>query len=268
MDDTWAEWGARKPVPDYTRGDGQRFVPGDRVCLRPGKGADLLDLALVGKTARIESIEQDFDGQFFFAVTVEDDPGQDLGVLGQPGHRFFFRPEEVDSLGPAQPRPPRVLVAGVGNIFFGDDAFGVEVVRLLVSRPFPAGVTVKDFGIRGFDLACALVDGFAGVILVDAVQRGGPPGTLYVIEPTLSDENPPPEVLEGHGLHPAKVLALARSLGEICPWIRILGCEPLTFGTQEEPALGLSASVVAAVPEAVRLVEELVGKCLDSQTPK
>ena len=76
-----------------------------------------------------------------------------------------------------------ILIAGIGNIFFGDDAFGVEVVRRLAARPLPAGVVVKDFGIRGFDLACALQDGYDAVILVDAMQRGAPPGTLHVLEP-------------------------------------------------------------------------------------
>src|SRR5438270_10803156 len=78
---------------------------------------------------------------------------------------------------------PRVLVAGIGNIFLGDDAFGVEVAQRLAQRPLPAGVRVVDFGIRGLDLTYALLDGQDAVILVDATLRGGPPGTLYVIEP-------------------------------------------------------------------------------------
>lgn len=71
---------------------------GDRVRLRPRRRADIMDLALAGKTARVESIEQDFEDRVYLAVTVDDDPGQDLGVLRQPGHRFFFLPEEVESL--------------------------------------------------------------------------------------------------------------------------------------------------------------------------
>jgi hydrogenase maturation protease len=158
---------------------------------------------------------------------------------------------------------PRLLVAGIGNIFLGDDAFGVEVARRLAGRPLPAGVEVRDFGIRGFDLACALVDGHAGAILVDTAQQGGEPGTLYVIEPELPAGEVPPGVVEGHGLHPAKVLLLARQMGEVCPWVRIVACEPLTFGSEEEPVMGLSDPVAAAVDEAVRLVESLAGKVLD-----
>lgn len=158
---------------------------------------------------------------------------------------------------------PRLLVAGIGNIFLGDDAFGVEVVRRLGGRPLPEAVRVVDFGIRVFDLACALTDGYDGAILVDTAQQGGAPGTLYVIEPDCSGEAPPPAVVEGHGLHPAKVLHLARAMGTVCPWLRIVGCEPLTFGSDEEPVMGLSEPVARAVDEAVLLVESLVGKMLD-----
>jgi hypothetical protein len=70
--------------------------PGDRVRLRPGRRADILDLVLDGKTATIEAIEQDFEGRAYLAVLVDDDPGKDLGALRQPGHRFFFLPEEVE----------------------------------------------------------------------------------------------------------------------------------------------------------------------------
>src|SRR5947209_6163179 len=77
---------------------------------------------------------------------------------------------------------PRLLVAGVGNIFLGDDAFGVEVVQRLLRRPQPDGVRVVDFGIRGLDLSYALLDGYEAVILVDAAPRGAPAGTLHVLE--------------------------------------------------------------------------------------
>jgi hydrogenase maturation protease len=159
----------------------------------------------------------------------------------------------------------RLLIAGIGNIFFGDDAFGVEVVRELAQRRWPAEVRVRDFGIRGFDLACALTADCDAAILIDAAQRGGSPGTLYVIEPELPMEGAGDAGgVETHGLHPAKVLLLARQLGQPCSWVRVVGCEPLTFGSDEEPALGLSEPVQAAVSEAVRLVETLVEKYLDS----
>src|SRR2546425_12435722 len=109
---------------------------------------------------------------------------------------------------------PSILVAGVGNIFLGDDAFGVEVAQRLLRRELPDEVRVVDFGIRGLDLTYALLDGYETVILVDATSRGGPPGTLYVIEPerdgTAGAEGEP---LETHNLDPVKVLRLAASMG-------------------------------------------------------
>ncbi len=153
---------------------------------------------------------------------------------------------------------PRILVAGIGNVFLGDDAFGVEVVRRLAGRPQPEGVRVVDFGIRGFDLACALAGGCDAAILVDATPRGGPPGTLYVIEPELP--GPPEEASGMHGLDPQRVLALVRTLGSEPPPLRLVGCEPLTLGSDEEPAMGLSGPVAAAVGEAVGLIEEMIGQ--------
>jgi hydrogenase maturation protease len=162
---------------------------------------------------------------------------------------------------------PRLLIAGIGNIFLGDDGFGVEVVRRLASRSLPAHVLVVDFGIRGFDLACALVDGYGGAILIDAIHRGGPPGTLYVIEPEVPAEGAVPSGLEAHGLDPVRVLGLTRAMGEVCPWLRLVGCEPLTFGSAEEPRMELSAPVQAAIDEAVRLVESLVRAYSDREPP-
>ncbi len=152
---------------------------------------------------------------------------------------------------------PRLLVAGVGNVFFGDDGFGVEVVRRLAGRPMPETVRVVDFGIRGFDLACALTDGYAAAVLIDAVRRGGAPGTLYVIEPGDAESSGPVAAPDPHGLHPAAVLSLAATMGDVCPHVRVVGCEPLTFGSEEEPVMGLSEPVGRAVEEAVRLVEAL-----------
>src|SRR4051794_33940377 len=100
--------------------------------------------------------------------------------------------------------PPRVLVAGIGNIFLGDDAFGVEVAQHLARREWPDGVRVVDFGIRGLDLTYALLDGYEVVILVDALPRGGQPGTLYVLEPDRAALEPGEggPMVEGHGLDP------------------------------------------------------------------
>jgi hydrogenase maturation protease len=153
----------------------------------------------------------------------------------------------------------RVLVAGVGNIFLGDDAFGVEVVRRLAEKPLPEGVRVVDFGIRGLDLAYALLDGYDAVILVDATPRGQAPGTLYVIEPELKDlEQPEEQLLSPHGMDPVRVFRLVREMGGTIPWVRVVGCEPASLGSEEEPGLGLSEPVQAAVEEAGRIVERLV----------
>jgi hydrogenase maturation protease len=159
---------------------------------------------------------------------------------------------------------PRILVAGVGNIFLGDDAFGVEVAQRLARRPLPEGVRVVDFGIRGIDLTYALLDGYEAVVLVDAAPRGGAPGTVYVLEP---DADAPPEpgaggaLMETHGMHPAKVLRLAAAQGSPVRRVLLVGCEPAPVG-DEEVAMGLSEPVRAAVEEAVPLIESLVEKLL------
>src|SRR5262245_23984623 len=116
---------------------------------------------------------------------------------------------------------PRILIAGIGNIFLGDDAFGVEVVRRLADRHLPEGVRAHDFGIRGFDLANALLDGYDAAILVDALARGEEPGTLYVLEPDVDlpeDTTPIP----AHDLHPAQALRLVQAQGGRLPWLRVL----------------------------------------------
>jgi hydrogenase maturation protease len=156
----------------------------------------------------------------------------------------------------------RVLIAGIGNIFLGDDAFGVEAVRRLLKQPLPEGVRAADFGIRGFDLACAMLDGYDAVILVDAACRGGLPGTLRVIEPevtalTASDAAP---AIERHSLDPAKVFQHVQALGGKLPILRLVGCEPASFGTDEEPQMGLSPAVAQAVEQAVPLIHALLSE--------
>jgi hydrogenase maturation protease len=163
-----------------------------------------------------------------------------------------------------------ILVAGIGNIFKGDDGFGVEVAQRLTRRAWPAGVKVVDFGIRGLDLTYALLDGYDAAVLVDTVQRGEPPGTLYVIEPERSGaEAPNPGDLEfsPHELDPAKVLRLVQALGGDCPRVVVLACEPLTFG-DEEDAMGLSAPTAAAVEPAIAMIEDLVGRLLGELAPR
>jgi hydrogenase maturation protease len=157
---------------------------------------------------------------------------------------------------------PCILIAGIGNIFLGDDAFGVEVVRQLLERPLPAKVRAVDFGIRGFDLAYALMEPWELAILVDALPRGGLPGTLYVLKPDLKDVVGGDAPLQPHGMDPLTVLRLVNSLGGTCPPLRVVGCEPAAFESEDGLPLGLSEAVAAAVPEAVRLVESLVDELL------
>jgi hydrogenase maturation protease len=157
--------------------------------------------------------------------------------------------------------PARTLVAGIGNIFLGDDGFGVEVVRRLGSRALGDEVRVVDFGIRGLDLAYALLDGYGQVILVDAVARGGPAGTLYVMEPDLDQEPPATAGIAGHDLGPGPVLALVRAMGGTFGRVRLVGCEPLAIpGEDDDIQVGLSAPVAGAVDAAVAVIEELLAQ--------
>lgn len=164
-----------------------------------------------------------------------------------------------------------ILVAGIGNIFKGDDGFGVAVAQRMAGRPLPAGVTVKDFGIRGLDLTYALLDGYAAVILVDTAQRGEPPGTVYVVEPeasTIADPQPEDLLLSPHELDPAKVLRLAMVLGSNCRRIILVACEPASFGDEELGAMELTAPVAAAVAPAADLVEEVVRQLLAEENSR
>lgn len=152
----------------------------------------------------------------------------------------------------------RVLVAGIGNVFLGDDGFGVEVVRRLAAQPLPEGVELVDTGVRGVHLAYRLLDGYGTAVLVDAAQRGGAPGTVYLIEvgdPDGPDGGGPQDVLiDGHRMAPDSVLALLDTLSASAGGGRpdrvvVVGCEPADL----EEGMGLSAPVAAAVDEAVRL---------------
>jgi hydrogenase maturation protease len=165
---------------------------------------------------------------------------------------------------------PRILIACIGNIFLGDDGFGSEVARHLASRELPEEVRLVDFGIRGFDLAYALLDGYEVTIFVDATPRGGEPGTLYTIEPDLTemDEADAQQMtFDTHGMDPMKVLCMVKTMGGGFKRILLVGCEPATLGP-EEGHMGLSEPVQAAVGEAVRLVESLVAEILDADRKK
>lgn len=242
---------------------------GERVRLRPRAGGDVFDLALAGKIATIESIEQDYEGQLHVCVVVDEDPGRDIGLMRQPGHRFFFAPTEIEALTKEdqetpEAQPKRILIAGIGNIFMGDDAFGVEVASVLARRTFPHGVRVADFGIRGFDLAYALMEGYESTILVDAYPGEGQPGTLFVVEPDLQNLDSAgarPGFVDPHGMDPLNVLHMAQNMGGELKRILLLGCVPATLGP-EEGKMGLSEPVAAAVDEAVQLIDSLVPRIL------
>lgn len=153
----------------------------------------------------------------------------------------------------------RILVAGIGNIFLGDDGFGSEVARRLAGRAQPEGVRVVDYGIRGYDLTYALLEDWDAVVLVDAVQRGAAPGTLFVLDPVL-EEGPREPVLDAHGMDPERVLSAAAALGGAPRCLRVVGCEPLrtTGPDDDDVSVGLSPPVEAALAPAVELVESVV----------
>ncbi|MFE2729069.1 hydrogenase maturation protease [Kitasatospora sp. NPDC059327] len=158
----------------------------------------------------------------------------------------------------------RVLVAGVGNIFLGDDGFGVETVRRLAAHPLPADVELVDIGVRGVHLAYQLLDGYRTLVLVDATARGGEPGTVYLIEADAGPVESP--VLDGHRMGPDAVLALLATLaagtgGSPPGRVLVVGCEPASL----EEGIGLSAPVAAAVEEAVGVVLRIVGSDAQAQ---
>ena len=168
----------------------------------------------------------------------------------------------------------RILIACIGNIFLGDDGFGVEVAQRLLSsktKQYPEGVQVVDFGIREIDLAYALLDDYDTLVLVDAVSRGGPPGTLYLIEPDLAGIVPEKGVeagraaMEAHSMDPVKVLAFARALGTRPIHTLLIGCEPAPLNESEDYAemqTELSEPVRAAIDEAVLMIDSLVEELL------
>jgi hydrogenase maturation protease len=150
--------------------------------------------------------------------------------------------------------PGRILVAGIGNVFFGDDGFGVEVARRLAIEGVPDCVRAADFGIRGIHLAYELLDGaYDLVVFVDAAARGGAPGTVYLIEPDLAAAGTV-AAPDAHGMTPDAVLGTVRALGGNLGRVLVVGCEP----ESSDERLGLSAAVSRAVPEAIALVRQLI----------
>jgi hydrogenase maturation protease len=149
----------------------------------------------------------------------------------------------------------RILVAGVGNVFLRDDAFGVEVVRLLAERPQPPGVQIRDYGIRGVHLVYELLDGYDLFVLIDAAPRGEAPGTVSVLEVELPSPEAQP-VIDAHSLTPDAIFGLLSSLGGHPGRNLVVACEP----AEVDAGMGLSDPVREALPHAVRAVEEILAQ--------
>lgn len=152
-----------------------------------------------------------------------------------------------------------ILVACIGNIFQGDDAFGCEVAKVLQSRVPEEDVRIVDYGIRGLDLTYALLDAPELTILVDAVSRGAAPGTLYTIEPDLHDLESEAAMVDAHALDPLQVLRAVKSMGGKLGRLLLVGCEPGDLGG-EEGRMGLTPPVEAVIVKAAEMVESLIEK--------
>jgi len=159
---------------------------------------------------------------------------------------------------------PRILIAGIGNIFFGDDGFGCEVAQQLTRQSLPEQVRVIDFGIRSYDLAYVLTDGFDAVILIDAMAHGDAPGTVSVIEPDLNRLNEFESAQpDAHSLNPVSVLQLAQSFGPLPDQLLLVACEPAVLESED---LGLSEPVRAAVPRAIEEIRTLIANLVNRET--
>jgi len=162
-------------------------------------------------------------------------------------------------------RPSRILVAGIGNIFMGDDAFGSEVARRLMYERLPAEVQVMDFGIRSYDLAYALMDRYDVTILVDVTSQKQSPGTLYLIEPDLSQLDQVDEMMfDAHSMNPGNVLRMLRTLGGSPGKLYLIGCEPAMLDV-EDGQIGLSEIVKSSIPKAIELIKSLVNDLLSEK---
>jgi hydrogenase maturation protease len=149
----------------------------------------------------------------------------------------------------------KVLAAGIGNVFFGDDGFGVVVAGRLAGVPLPDGVRLGEYGIRGVHLAYELLDGYDALVLIDALPMGEAPGTVAMVEVDLGDVASP-STMDAHSMSPATVLGLLAGLGGSVGRVVVVGCEPanLTDG------MGLSPVVEEAVAVAVMTVRELLAE--------
>ena len=154
----------------------------------------------------------------------------------------------------------RILIAGLGNNFLGDDGFGVEAARRLARDPLPAGVTVSDVGIRSLHLAYAMLERPDLLLVIDAVRRGGPPGTVYLMDVTDEASGPPHQIAEAHGMNIDTVVTALWTLGGKRPPILLVGCEPSFIGER----MGLSAVAKRALPKVIDLVRATTDRWLGS----
>jgi hydrogenase maturation protease len=157
-----------------------------------------------------------------------------------------------------------ILVAGIGNIFLGDDAFGSAVAQRMLERLYGPAVRVVDYGIRGLDLAYALADNYDASIIVDTVARGNEAGTIYLIEPDLAELESTELGIESHAMNPVRVLAMARSIGAELKNVFIVGCEPHTFES-DDGHMGLSPRVATAVERAIEVIDSLISRYLPKE---
>ncbi len=155
----------------------------------------------------------------------------------------------------------RVLVAGIGNIFFGDDGFGAVVARKLSNRPITPGVEVVEFGIRGMDLVYALGRGYGSAIFIDAVMPRGSPGRLHLIELEVEKEDEG-VMFDNHHMDPLAVIGMARRIGTLPPKIFLVGCEPANWTDGESMSLELSPIVTGSVEGAIKIVLNLAERLL------
>lgn len=224
------------------------FEPGDRVRLRPSQRADLVDLALTGRVASVDRVEEGFDGRTYVVVVLEGDPGRDLGTMSQLGHRFFFGPEELERLETSD-EPERVLIASLGDTFATDGKFGEEVTRRLRERPLPLGVHVADFGIRVADLVDVVREGYGLVVVVSTRHSELACGSLRVAAlPELADED----------VRPAFLRDAIGKISSLCSRSWLVTCNAASNRCHDDDRL--SPNVAESVDEALRSVASILEK--------
>ena len=249
------------PASDAIIIDGVAVARGSTVRLRPGRRrTDAQDMFLAGRTATVEAVLFDVDGEQHVGVIVDGDD-ESAEIQRWHGRFLYFAPDEVEPVVEAD-SVNRILVAGVGNIFLSDDGFGTEVVRAMAGRALPEGVEVVDFGIRGVHLAYQLLDGYDLLVVIDAAPRGSAPGTVSLLEvdqaqvPSAAAAVTGGEaaLVDAHGLEPGAILAMLGSLGGQVRRVLVVACEPVTV----ERAWGSAHAVAAAVPSAIELLEQVL----------